>query len=273
MNIPHARRSHVIRKAGLQSPPFAFLEAAGRTDIGRRRANNEDALLCLPAAGLFCVADGMGGGHDGEVASGAIVDSLSETVTRAAECARDSHEERTRLFVAALNRASHWIRERTQALGLRGTGSTVVALSFSLRTPNLAMALYAGDSRLYRWRHGALALLTRDHSLAVEAGYPDAAQAPYLMRDIITRAIGIEASAPLEVLPVDVQTADIFLLCTDGLTKMCSDQDLTDILRLHTRESMNQLADWLIGAANKAGGDDNISVLCIRVGDLTRPAD
>ena len=246
--------------------PFAYLSSVELTDIGRRRKNNEDSMVSLPGTGVFCVADGMGGVHGGEVASKAIVDSLRNVFLNPSDAALPlTADVSAKMFERALNEASSWIRERADGLGISGTGSTAVGLVFDGVTPSRGIALHAGDSRAYRLRDDTLAQLTTDHSVAAAAGLPDDSTLPFMFRGVITRAVGLDRTVVLEATPFDVMPGDIFLLCSDGLDKMLSDRRIQKIMRKHQADPLEQMAKCLIDEALYEGGDDNVTVIVIRV--------
>lgn len=245
---------------------FAYLSSAELTDIGRRRANNEDSLLSLPEHGIFCVADGMGGVQGGEVASQAVVDAVRTVFLQSPEAAfAVTADASATLFELALNEASQWIKQRADRLGIDGTGSTVVGLVFDRVNPSRGIALHAGDSRAYRLRHDKLEQLTADHSAAAAAGLPDDSLLPPMFRGVITRAVGLERNVNLDATPFDVMAGDIFLLCSDGLDKMLSDRRIHKILRKHQSGPLEQVTVSLVDEALHAGGDDNVTVIIIRV--------
>jgi protein phosphatase len=245
---------------------FSYLTSAELTDVGRRRKNNEDSLLSLPENGVFCVADGMGGVQGGEVASKAAVDALRDVFTASPDAPfAVTVESSARLVVRALNQASQWIRARSEERGMLGTGSTAVVLIFDCVTPSQAMILHAGDSRAYRYRADKLVQLSVDHSVAAAAGLPDDKTLPAMFRGVITRAVGLENTVQLEQTPTDVMAGDLFLLCSDGLDKMVSDKLLHKLLRKHRDDTVPAVARVLIDEALKAGGEDNVSVVLVRV--------
>ena len=248
---------------------FAYLSCASLTDVGRRRKNNEDALLCLADSGVFCVADGMGGIQGGEVASQAVVDALRQIFSEAPEAPYAvTAWASARLAERALNQASRWIKERAGELGLTGTGSTAVALAFDRVTPAQAVVLNVGDSRAYRYRGDKLVQLSADHSVAAAAGLPDDKNLPVMFRGVITRAVGLEPTVAMEKTPVDVAAGDLFLLCSDGLTKMVGDKALARLLKKNGGAAPEALARLLIDEALAAGGEDNVSVVVVRVAEL-----
>ena len=247
-------------------PAFDYLSSAELTDVGRRRKNNEDSLIRLPEAGVFCVADGMGGVQGGEVASKASVDALHKEFTESPDAPFAlTADASARLVERALNSASNWIKERAEGLGLNGSGSTAVALVFDRVTPSQGVALHAGDSRAYRLRDEKLVQLTVDHSVAAAAGLADDSSLPPMFRGVITRAVGLDRHVQLEATPFDVVSNDIFLLCSDGLSKMVSDRRLQKLLRKYGDGELSELARVLIEEALKEGGEDNVSVVVVRV--------
>jgi len=251
---------------------FAYLSSAELTDVGRRRKNNEDSLIRLPGAGLYCVADGMGGVQGGEIASKACVDFLHNEFTESPDAVfAITADASARLVERALNAASRWVKERAESLGLAGTGSTAVALAFDRVTPSQGIALHAGDSRAYRLRGDKLTQLTTDHSVAAAAGLPDDSSLPPMFRGVITRAVGLNRHVEMESTPFDVAPGDLFLLCSDGLSKMVNDRRIQKLLRKHLEDSLDDIAKVLVTEALEAGGEDNVTVIVIRVsGDLPK---
>ncbi len=248
---------------------FTYLASAEVTDVGCRRRNNEDAVLRVPDAGVYCVADGMGGVQGGEVASKATVDALREAFTESPDAPYAvTVVAASRVAAHAVNRASGWIKARSEECGLSGMGSTVVMLLFDRVMPDRALVLHAGDSRAYRYRKGKLQQLSVDHSVAAAAGLSDDKNLPAMFRGVITRAVGLEESVVLEETLVDVEPGDFFLLCSDGLTKMVPDKTLVKLLRKHAAGELDALAGALVGEALRAGGEDNVSIVLVRVADM-----
>ena len=238
------------------------LSFAEQSDIGLKRKTNQDAVLCLPQLGVFCVADGMGGVQGGGVASKRTIQAIEEALA-------DRHDADTRLkcdaIQDALNGASRWIKKTSEEKGITGAGSTVMILLLDMDSPHRGLTLHAGDSRTYRFRGGTLQLLTRDHSVAEAAGVRNEDSLPSMFRGVITKAVGIEEQVQLEETPVDVQPGDLFLLCSDGLTKMIPDRALAKFLRLHAEDPLQPLATQLIDRVNAAGGEDNVSVVLVGI--------
>ncbi|MEI6564367.1 MAG: protein phosphatase 2C domain-containing protein [bacterium] len=247
---------------------FSYLSSAELTDVGRRRKNNEDSLVSLPESGVFCVADGMGGVQGGEVASKAAVDAIRKAFQESPDAAfAVTADASIKLIERALNEASRWIKERAEGLGISGTGSTAVALAFDRVTPSQGVAVHAGDSRAYRFRDDKLAQLTTDHSVAAAAGLPDDSSLPPMFRGVITRAVGLDRHVVLEATPFDVVAGDIFLLCSDGLSKMVSDRRIQKLIRKHRTDSLEEMAKSLIAEALEEGGEDNVTVIVVRVAE------
>jgi len=245
---------------------FSYLVTAELTDVGHRRKNNEDAVLRLPEQGVFCVADGMGGVQGGEVASQAVIDALRQTFSESPDAPYAvTAAAAARLVARSINRASQWIKARSDERGLAGAGSTAVILAFDQVTPSKALILHAGDSRAYCFRADRLVQLSADHSVAAAAGLADDKDLPAMFRGVITRAVGLENTVCLEETPADVQAGDLFLLCSDGLSKMLSDKLLHKLLHKHLDDELQALAKVLIEEALKAGGEDNVSVVLVRV--------
>ncbi len=246
--------------------PFTYLKHAELTDVGKKRKNNEDSMVSLPEGGLFCVADGMGGVQGGAVASQAVADALREAFTDSPDAAFAlTAKASARMVSRALNSASQWIKTRADERGLAGSGSTAVVLAFDRVTPSRALILHAGDSRVYRLRSNKLIQLSADHSVAAAAGLTDERDLPAMFRGVITRAVGLEPNVKLEETETDVVIGDVFLLCSDGLSKMVPDKLIHKILRKQAAANLDEQAKLLVKAALDAGGDDNVTVILVRV--------
>ena len=244
----------------------AVMEMACRTDPGRLRSQNEDALIALPGCGLAVLADGMGGYNAGEVASGMTVTLLAselekdlrERAPQSAETAEACLREHIAEANAAVYRASECQPQ------YQGMGTTLVAALFY---DNRVMVAHVGDSRCYRWREGDLMAITRDHSFLqdqIDSGLITAEQARHSTnRNLVTRAIGIDATVDPEIHEHLVLPGDVYLLCSDGLNDMIEDAVIARALS--AGDNLASMADRLVGLANDAGGQDNISVILVRV--------
>jgi protein phosphatase len=248
---------------------------AGLTDPGRVRPLNEDGLLLLPGAGVFAVADGLGGLDGGDIASRTALQALAALYTApgGAPCCplfppEDEHPAGPPLaaVVAAVN-----LRTFRQKIALGRNMATTLAM-IQCCGPTAAV-VHVGDSRVYRWRGGELRCLTRDHSLVNElcdqgAMTPSQAEQSR-QRHVITRAIGAAATVAPTVNTCDLLPGDLLLLCTDGLTAMLADTEISALLK-NNADRPGQTVARLVAAANEAGGRDNVTVVLVQ---LTGPGD
>jgi serine/threonine protein phosphatase PrpC len=253
------------------APPFEF---ACATDTGLARNNNEDSVVFDETASLAVLADGMGGYNAGEVASSMATSliraELGSWLTQADEQVGDDDicgaMER---HIGSANRAI--FQAANSQPQCAGIGTTLVVAAF--RGARLTVA-HVGDSRAYRWRGGVLTQITRDHSLLQEqldAGLITPAQAAVSNhRNLVTRAVGVEADVQVETHAYPILPGDCVLLCSDGLSDMIPDERIAAVLAAH--ESLKAAAQALIQAANKAGGRDNISVILVRSEGATQAA-
>ncbi len=247
---------------------YSHLSCGALTDVGVRRKNNEDFIKPLPEHGVFCVADGMGGVQGGEVASQAAVTSLEHAFKQLhSPDAVASASGKVQIIDQALNQASKWIKQRADKKGIQGTGTTAVVIAFDGRDPSKAAVVHAGDSRAYRFRRGTLKQITRDHTVANAAGLEDESELPAMFKGVITRAVGVNAVVELEQTPVDVAAGDIYLLCSDGLDKLMTDDDIAGYLKRDGDGDLQVLAQSIVDEVNRRGGVDNISVILIRTSD------
>jgi serine/threonine protein phosphatase PrpC len=238
--------------------------AAGVTDTGRRRLRNEDAFICEPP--LFAVADGMGGARAGEVAAGLAAAALEEadTETRGAEGV-------AALIVEANRRI--WERSLNDPL-TAGMGTTVTAALVDHSSGTVAIG-HVGDSRAYLLRGGTLEQLTTDHSLVaelVQSGVltPEEAER-HPQRSAITRALGTEPTVEVDAFTVEADSGDLFLICSDGLSAMLTDERVTAAIESAGLDP-DKAADALVAAANAEGGEDNIPVVLFEMVEGEAPA-
>jgi protein phosphatase len=256
------------------------LEIVGITDTGRMRAENEDAIGVHPQAGLAVLADGMGGHAAGEVASRMAIDMITrhfaETFLRDLERRKTGHLSDAALEVNAVydavalaNSAIHEMaRTRPECAGM---GSTLVVAIFY---EDKVCVGHVGDSRLYRYRDGELVQLTEDHSVVqelVSRGLLTLEEAHATVgKNLVTRALGVEPTVEPDVDEKTSEEADIYLLCSDGLNDMLTDDDIGRILAEHGAD-LETAAKQLVASANERGGADNISVILARTGkEFTR---
>jgi len=236
-----------------------FWNSAAQSHPGKRRNCNEDAVLSRPDVGLWAVADGMGGHQAGDIASQAIADAL-RTVTLSGDLSLDVDKIEDTLISVNDELRLH---AQTQCQG--GTvGSTVVTL---LARDEIGVALWAGDSRLYRLRRGRLEQITRDHnpiSDLLDSGTVSEAQVLSANTNIITRAVGGQADLNLDVVIFDVQPDDTFLLCSDGLYR---ELEVTALQQQLHGEMLDDVADRLLEMCLEGPARDNVSLVLARQGD------
>lgn len=247
------------------------LDCAALSDAGRVRANNEDALDWDADAGLFVVADGMGGCNGGEVASNLAVRVLLGEFRQMPLSLPRSDAGLAALSPAAMRlcsailKANRAVYEASlQEAQLSGMGTTLVATLFQGQRAIIASI---GDSRVYRCREGELEQLTVDHTVLqeqIDYGLITPEQAKYLdNRGLITRALGVERGVEVDVQEQALVPGDIYLLCSDGLFDMLDDREICTILR-ECGEDTQLAVRRLVEAANVAGGYDNVSVIAVR---------
>jgi PPM family protein phosphatase len=237
------------------------VEQIGVSDVGRQRSANEDSLVIAPP--FFAVADGMGGAKAGEVASATAIE-VFEGEAESSEAA----ESQLARIVREANRRIHALAVSDESF--RGMGTTLTAAKITGDQVSLA---HVGDSRAYLLRNGELEQLTRDHSLVAElerSGQitPEAAE-HHPQRSIITRALGPEPDVEVDTYTIAGREGDLFMICSDGLTSMISDDEVSSILR--SAAGLDDAADALVRAANQSGGRDNITVVLFRLGESGEP--
>ena len=256
--------------------------AAGRTDVGLLREHNEDSFALLEGHGLYLVADGMGGHRAGEVASRlatTAVTAFFDSTTREDatwpfhyDPSLSIEENRLVTSIKVANRSIY--EEGSRADAHRGMGTTIVGLLVAEPLGRVFVG-HVGDSRCYRIRDGAIAQLTQDHSLLNEylRTMPDlpAAQRDELPRNVITRALGMNDIVLVDLLADEARAGDTFVLCSDGLSGMITDEEIFATVRAHGEPDVACRA--LIALANDHGGEDNITAVVIHVvdGDYVSP--
>ena len=229
---------------------------AGATDTGRKRRRNEDAYVVAPP--LFCVADGMGGAQAGEVAS-----RLAAAAVEEADPGDRSGPERVTALIQEANRR---VYERAsidpEASGM-GTTMTVALVEDG----RVAIG-HVGDSRAYLFRAGELEQLTEDHSLVnelVKSGKLSREEADqHPQRSVITRALGTDPNVDVDAFTVESQPGDLYLLCSDGLSSMVDNDQILDAIE-RSRSDLKAVTASLVAAANRGGGEDNITVVAFEI--------
>jgi PPM family protein phosphatase len=231
-----------------------MLRSGHLTHPGRKRRHNEDSYIHDPP--LFAIADGMGGAKAGEIASGLAVDALRDWPGGDVD-----DETRVVTLVQEANRRVY--ARANEDVDASGMGTTMTAALVDTENNHVTIG-HVGDSRAYLVRDGELKQLTDDHSLVAElirSGKltPEEAEV-HPQRSVITRALGTDPEVDVDTLAVDTRSGDIFLICSDGLSGMVSDRAILRILR-DNRSDLQTAAKALIAAANRGGGDDNITVV------------
>jgi serine/threonine protein phosphatase PrpC len=226
------------------------------TDPGRRRRHNEDSYVLEPP--LFAVADGMGGAQAGEIASRIAAAALRDSGGPAGVDA----------VVSLIREANRRVYEAAATDEARsGMGTTMTAALIEEGTVHIG---HVGDSRAYRVRDGQLEQLTDDHSLVAElvrSGRLSPEEADvHPQRSVITRVLGTDPDVDVDTLSVDARPGDVFMLCSDGLTSMVDDRTILDIVE-RSRPSLDRAARGLVEAANRGGGEDNITVVAFEIGE------
>ena len=232
------------------------LVVGAATDVGRIREINEDAYLVDEGMGLIAVADGMGGHRAGEVASVTALEALRAAVRQGKPLREAIEDANGAVFDKS---ASHD--------DFRGMGTTLTA--GTLAAGNTLIVGHVGDSRAYLLRDGEFRQLTTDHSRVqelVDDGRLTADEAAvHPMRNVVTRAIGMDSSVDVDVYPVQLELGDVVLFCSDGLTGMLQDDFVGAELRRESDPA--RVAMRLVDEANRAGGEDNITVVVVGVVD------
>jgi PPM family protein phosphatase len=256
--------------------------AAGLSDVGLQREHNEDSFIVLKEHDLFVVADGMGGHRAGDIASRIATETISEffrttandDVTWPFHFDTNLSEEENRLLTG-IRVANRQIFERsTRSRECHGMGTTVVGAMFSSKKRRMYIG-HVGDSRCYRVRDAQIQLMTRDHSLINDylLAMPDLTdeQKNELPKNVITRALGMQDHVVVDLQHDDPHQGDIYVLCSDGLSGMVSDDDIKQIVSgtAEVRDACRQL----IQRANERGGEDNITAVLIKIEETEGASD
>ncbi|RYZ05811.1 MAG: serine/threonine-protein phosphatase [Myxococcales bacterium] len=242
-----------------------LMTARGQSDRGRTRSQNEDRLLVAPERSVFVVADGMGGHAGGQIASELAVQTVASAYER-----RDFQgvveselaiPRRARDLACAVQMANHAVHERACTTpGLHEMGTTLLVAKFSPRKQRVYIG-HVGDSRCYRVRGMGVRQLTTDHNLgSVGVVGPTAGR--------LVRALGLEPSVVIDLIIDRPLPDDVYCLCSDGLTKMLSDEEIGAIVGAH--HDLDAAVRSLIQLANERGGRDNVTVVLVRVVESVR---
>jgi type VI secretion system protein ImpM len=234
--------------------------SSAHSTIGKKRKINEDALLERPEIGLWAVADGMGGHRSGDVASSAVVEALGTL----------SAIENLETLIGNVIECLHGVN--TDLITMADTlgpgqiiGTTVVVM---LSVGERCASIWAGDSRLYCLRDGDLSQLTHDHSLAAKLSHQEISApndlANTVYDNIITRALGAEPELRVDTITFEAKRGDIYLLCSDGLTRELTSREIADILG---RGGCDESSQRLIDLALERGARDNVTVIVVQAGE------
>jgi len=249
------------------------LEVASHTDPGMVRSNNEDSIASVPEHGLVVLADGMGGYNAGEVASGMATTVLTTELRQMLEehaphevDPQSGQKAAAKMLQQQIAKANSSIFQAAQSQPqYAGMGTTLVVALFY---DNKVMVAHIGDSRLYRMRGDEFSQVSKDHSLLqeqIDAGMLTKEQAKGSSnKNLVTRAMGIDPAVEPEIHEYDTQPGDIYLLCSDGLSDMVSDEDIGMALQA-LGANLNLAVQQLVQMANDNGGRDNVSVVLVKI--------
>ena len=236
-----------------------LVTGVGMTDVGLKRTHNEDAYVCLPEHDLYAIADGMGAHAAGEVASKLTLEAILDAFERNKFLdpeAPDRPQNRKKRLTQVIERANQIVLTMSDEVeGYRGMGTTVVMVNFSLRK-NFVFIAHVGDSRCYRIRGDEIKQITEDHTLGAVGIMGKTSS-------LLSRAVGIEPNIDVDVSVHRTETGDVYLLCSDGLSRMVSDDKI--LATVLANPDLNAVAKELIAEAKAAGGKDNVTTVLIRV--------
>ena len=242
-----------------------------KTDPGRVRSNNEDAVAFDDATCTAVLADGMGGYNAGEIASGMATTFIKSELSRwliEAGPAASLREVRRAIEICVDNANLAIFNSANSNANYSGMGTTLVVGVFR---GNALLLGHIGDSRCYRVRAGNLVQITKDHSLLqeqIDAGLISEEQAASSsIKNLVTRAVGVDDTVQLELNEHCVEVGDLYLMCSDGLSDMVDDSAIAKIITSDT--GLEQKSNQLVDAANANGGRDNISVMLVEVKETT----
>lgn len=240
------------------------LDVWGQTDVGLKRDINQDSILVDAKHSLFIVADGMGGHRGGEVASALAIETVHELIEdqfskgQGIVSPRDTIKK---VYFEATRKI--FLKSTRESPELMGMGTTMV---LALAVGNKLYFGNVGDSRAYMYKDNNLWQVTEDHSLVneqIRAGILNPSNGDILSsRNVITRSVGFEESVVVDIVEREVSPGELFLLCSDGLSSLVSNEKISELCR---SSSMQTIVQDCIDEAKKAGGDDNISVIAFRV--------
>lgn len=255
--------------------------ALGQTDVGQKRENNEDSYLIREDLGLFVVADGMGGHAGGETASRLAVETIASTLEASRSngvdpLTEDAPMEEGRLadtLRESVESACHVIFHKAKVEPhLAGMGTTVTAMVLKPSSKEGVVDAYfghVGDSRIYLIRDDLIQQVSEDHSLVAEqirAGVLTEEEARISrFKNIITRSVGFEEDVLVDVMGLWAEPGDVFVMCSDGLSNFLEEPEYFQLVKEHAADKLEKLPQAFIDLANSRGGDDNITVIVVRI--------
>ena len=255
------------------------INSCGITDIGRKRQRNEDSYLVNDKLGLYVVADGMGGHAGGEFASKIAVSTVEEILKgndrKKSNVPDDTYLDKgdekedyatqDKLKDAITRAGSLIVKRAVEEPELRGMGTTATVM---LVLGEKAYIAHVGDSRAYCVRNGQIIQITEDHSLVHEqlkSGLITEEEArTHQLKNIITRSVGVQEEVEVDTVVWKIEVGDTYLLCSDGLSNMVSDEEMQDFIH---DEEPEKAAQKLVDQANHRGGDDNITLIILNVAE------
>ena len=250
------------------------ITCAGKTDVGLKRTNNEDNFIVVPSAGLYVLADGMGGHASGQVASAMCVSHVAQFICETSKQPgfefpykrNPAISYEANLLVNAIKFANERVFiQSCKDRSMEGMGTTVTAI---LNAPHGLVLAHVGDSRIYRVRKGQITQMSRDHSLLnhlIDKGEirPEDAKS-FTKTNVILRAIGLKDAVEVEVKEVPREQGDLYMMCSDGLSDIVSDTLINQAIN-NNLPNLQEICNALIGLALKAGGKDNVTTVCVYV--------
>lgn len=235
-----------------------------KSDTGRKRSNNEDACFVLLSENIYMVADGVGGGNAGEIASRTTVSELANYITKNPIVNATNKYAIVNYFQDCIDQINNKIFEMARRYEQNKGMATTLALLYA--KGGMAYIGNVGDSRVYLYRDNELVQLTEDHTYVntlVKAGILTEEQANiHNKKNVITKAVGADSTVEPDFFQVNIMKDDIFVLCTDGLYDEVSKEEMVEILKLDL--SMSETCDKFIELANNNGGNDNITVISLK---------
>ena len=249
------------------------VNSAGLTDVGKKRKENEDAFFLDDSLKLYMIADGMGGHLAGEIASKIVVDTIPDFLRNThdqsvkAESIKDTQNDdlspAARMLLSSINLANHEVFSAARAKeSCRGMGSTVSAICFTDQTFIVANV---GDSPIYLVHRGEIETISVPHTLLAQQAAIDpdkAKQFESRYKHILTRAIGVKENVQTDICEIQSFKNDILVICSDGLSDKISPEEIRDLVTIKAPE---EACKTLVEIANKRGGDDNITIIVIKI--------